>query len=194
MNTTLRRSQLYRRHLEHGAQFEFEKATDSLVVAAYSNAGGEQRQATHLGLADLSTLPRAGFKGPGAPDWFRQQGVLASAPNHAQLQDDGSLVARLSHEELLVLSDLGLASVIADSLQKNWSMDTAERIWPLRRGDSHCWFAMTSELAAETLTQAAESLGITQSAVSQTIKQLEEQTATELVVRSSRPIKLTPSG
>lgn len=53
-------------------------------------------------------------------------------------------------------------------------------------------FAAVAE--AKTLTEAGASLGITQSAVSQTIKQLEEQTATDLVVRSSRPIKLTAGG
>jgi DNA-binding transcriptional LysR family regulator len=53
-------------------------------------------------------------------------------------------------------------------------------------------FAAVTE--SETLTQAAERLGITQSAVSQTIKQLELQTQTQLVVTRSRPIKLTPSG
>tara|TARA_B100000767_G_scaffold38728_1_gene32651 strand:- start:1324 stop:2301 length:978 start_codon:yes stop_codon:yes gene_type:complete len=47
---------------------------------------------------------------------------------------------------------------------------------------------------SQTLTQAAEQLGITQSAVSQTIKQLEIQTDTQLVITRSRPIKLTPSG
>jgi DNA-binding transcriptional LysR family regulator len=47
---------------------------------------------------------------------------------------------------------------------------------------------------AESLTQAAERLGITQSAVSQTIKQLELQAESQLVVTRSRPIKLTPSG
>ena len=47
---------------------------------------------------------------------------------------------------------------------------------------------------AETLTQAAERLGITQSAVSQTLKQIEQKTETQLVVTRSRPIKLTPSG
>ena len=41
---------------------------------------------------------------------------------------------------------------------------------------------------SETLTQAAKYLGITQSAVSQAIKQLEAQTASELVIRRSRPI------
>ena len=40
-------------------------------------------------------------------------------------------------------------------------------------------FAAISE--AETLTQAAERLGITQSAVSQTLKQIELQTETQLV-------------
>lgn len=53
-------------------------------------------------------------------------------------------------------------------------------------------FAAVSE--ADTLTRAAERLGITQSAVSQTIKQLELQTETQLVDTRSRPIKLTPSG
>ena len=47
---------------------------------------------------------------------------------------------------------------------------------------------------AETLTQAADRIGITQSAVSQAIKQLEEQTEVELIMRRSRPIRLTPGG
>lgn len=53
-------------------------------------------------------------------------------------------------------------------------------------------FSVVAE--SETLTKAAERLGITQSAVSQAIKQLEEQTRTNLVARRSRPIKLTQSG
>ena len=47
---------------------------------------------------------------------------------------------------------------------------------------------------SETLTQAGEKLNITQSAVSQALKQLESQLGAELVVRRSRPLKLTPSG
>lgn len=47
---------------------------------------------------------------------------------------------------------------------------------------------------AETLTHAAQRLGITQSAVSQAIKQIEELTEVDLIVRRSRPIKLTQSG
>lgn len=47
---------------------------------------------------------------------------------------------------------------------------------------------------SETLTSAAKRLGVTQSAVSQAIAQLEGLAATELVVRRSRPIRLTPAG
>lgn len=47
---------------------------------------------------------------------------------------------------------------------------------------------------SETLTSAAEKLGVTQSAVSQALAQLESLTATELIVRRSRPIRLTPAG
>lgn len=47
---------------------------------------------------------------------------------------------------------------------------------------------------SETLTSAAEKLGVTQSAVSQAIAQLEVVVGTELVVRRSRPIQLTPAG
>jgi DNA-binding transcriptional LysR family regulator len=47
---------------------------------------------------------------------------------------------------------------------------------------------------SETLTNAAKKLGITQSAVSQAIAQLEDLTNAELVVRRLRPIKMTPAG
>ncbi|MEM7084018.1 MAG: LysR family transcriptional regulator [Pseudomonadota bacterium] len=53
-------------------------------------------------------------------------------------------------------------------------------------------FSVVAE--STTLTQAATRLGVTQSAVSQAIKQIEQLTQTTLVVRRSRPIKLTPSG
>lgn len=53
-------------------------------------------------------------------------------------------------------------------------------------------FAAVAE--SETLTEAAQKLGVTQSAVSQAISQLEELTKTELVVRRSKPIQMTPAG
>ncbi|MFT5135683.1 MAG: DNA-binding transcriptional LysR family regulator [Arenicella sp.] len=53
-------------------------------------------------------------------------------------------------------------------------------------------FAIVAE--SETLTQAALRLGISQSAVSQAIKLIEENAEALLIVRRSRPIKLTQSG
>lgn len=47
---------------------------------------------------------------------------------------------------------------------------------------------------SETITQAAERLQFTQSAVSQALKQLEQQLSVSLVVRRSRPTQLTLSG
>ena len=70
--TALRRSQLYRRHIEMGAVFEALSdgtAGNSAVVSHYRTSEEELTQAQHLGLADLSTLPRMGFKGLGTPGW-----------------------------------------------------------------------------------------------------------------------------
>ena len=53
-------------------------------------------------------------------------------------------------------------------------------------------FSVVAE--SETLTSAAKKLGITQSAVSQAITQLEDLTSSELVVRRLRPIQMTPAG
>lgn len=47
---------------------------------------------------------------------------------------------------------------------------------------------------SDTLTHAADRLGISQSAVSQAISQLEQTTECALVIRRSKPIKLTPAG
>ncbi len=53
-------------------------------------------------------------------------------------------------------------------------------------------FSVVAE--SETLTSAAKKLGVTQSAVSQAIAQLEDLTNVELVVRRLRPIQMTPAG
>ncbi|WP_010323799.1 LysR family transcriptional regulator [Marinobacterium stanieri] len=53
-------------------------------------------------------------------------------------------------------------------------------------------FVCTAE--SESLTDAAQRLGVTQSAVSQTLKQLETQLGTTLVVRRTRPLRLTAAG
>ncbi|MGZ7460028.1 LysR family transcriptional regulator [Pseudomonas sp. Ma2-10] len=47
---------------------------------------------------------------------------------------------------------------------------------------------------SQSLTEAAKRLGITQPAVSQCLKQLEEQVGTQLVVRRTSPVQLTVAG
>ena len=47
---------------------------------------------------------------------------------------------------------------------------------------------------SESLTDAAQRLGVTQSAVSQTLKQLEATLGTVLVIRRPRPLRLTAAG
>ena len=53
-------------------------------------------------------------------------------------------------------------------------------------------FVAVSE--SDTLSEAARKLKVTQSAVSQTIMSLEESTRCTLIIRRSKPIKLTPAG
>ncbi len=161
--TALRRSQLYRRHIEMGAVFEplsDGTAGDSAVVCHYGTNNQEQEltQAQHLGLADLSTLPRMGFKGLGAPDWAAAQGIqLPAQPNQATLQTDGTLVARLSQSELLLASNLnGLSESIesiAKTTQSARNSELPERVYSLPRSDSHSWLVLCGSRAAETLAK-----------------------------------------
>ena len=146
------RSQIYRRHISAGARFE--EVDDSAVVAAYAEAGDEVHQATHLALADLSTLPRTGFKGTGAPGWLEEHGAqLPNSPNQAARQEDGILVARLSIDELLILSGLNSDSTLPAILQDRWSIESAKRVYSLPRRDSQCWFALSGEHAPTTLAK-----------------------------------------
>jgi sarcosine oxidase subunit gamma len=148
----MRRSQLYRWHLAAGA--EYEEHGDAGAVNYYSGSDNEHELALQLGLIDLSTLPRTGFKGRGAPTWIALQGPeLPERPNRARVHTDGSLVVRLSQEELLVLSDLQLNATLADQLQQDWSIDTTDGVYLLPRADSHCWFALTGRYAAETFSK-----------------------------------------
>jgi len=146
-----RRSQLYRWHLHAGA--EYGEQGDGLVQR-YFGDDEEHELAMHLGLADLSTLPRSGLKGRGAPLWSQHQGIaLPHSPNCACLHTDGSLIARLSQEELLVLSDLHMCASLPDDLQHSGSIESAEGAYLLPRADSHCWFALTGRHATQTFSK-----------------------------------------
>ncbi len=147
-----RRSQLYRRHIATGAAFK--AVANILTVDAYSKTIEEVQKASHLGLADLSTHPRLGFKGSGALSWLNQQKLqLPENPNQAVQQAKGSLIARLSQEEFLILNDLDMASLTAEKLEARYSLDSTDGVYLLPRNDSHCWLALTGIQAPDCLAK-----------------------------------------
>jgi len=101
-----------------------------------------------LSLADLSLLPRTGFKGRGAPDWLAAIGVdLPPAPNLAVRQADGTLVARLSNEEHVLLSPQSGDAGTVERLDAAWSLDGAPGCYRLPRADSHAWLRVAGARA-----------------------------------------------
>ena len=152
----LRRTPLYRLHLQAGA--EFEELEDTAIVAAYGDVYADEhehtRQAEKLGLADLTPLSRIGFKGAGATAWVESQGVVIPAQaNRNHSLRAGTVSARLSAQEILILSDLDASSQLPLTLENAWSRRTAVNTWLLPRRDSHCWFALSGTAAAEALSK-----------------------------------------
>ncbi|MFQ5660117.1 MAG: sarcosine oxidase [Gammaproteobacteria bacterium] len=146
------RSQLYRKHLDSGARFE--PFADTIAVAEYAGTGDEAGQAVRLALADLSTLPRTGFKGAGAPGWLEEQGAqVPESPNQSVRQKDGGVIARLSMEEFLILNSLIPDSTLAIRLQDRRRFESAKEVYVLPRRDSHCWLALTGTYAGTTLAK-----------------------------------------
>lgn len=146
------RSQLYRWHIAREASFFNEKG--ATFVANYGGEQGEAQQADSLGLVDLSTLTRTGFKGRGAQKWVEAQGAdLPGQPNQAKLQKDGSLLLSLSWEELLLISDIEQESRCVENLEDQYSLDSVVHTYLLPRRDSHSCFALTGRYAEETLSK-----------------------------------------
>ncbi|MGY0399414.1 MAG: sarcosine oxidase [Ostreibacterium sp.] len=153
---SIRRSQLYRLHEQANAVFA--EVDGAVYVDHYtelaSQSMSEADQYKHLGLADLSTLSRIGFKGRGAPTWLTEQGAqLPEQPNTALPQSDGSLLVRLSSQELLLLQSLQKSSVLIKNVQDNMGSAAAEASYFLPRADSHCWLVLTGEYAPQALAK-----------------------------------------
>ena len=99
----IRRSHLYRVCRDAGAHWI--DMNGFAMPAHYGDAAVEAKAAAHLAIADLTALPRSGFKGWGMADWASGQGVVLPEPNLATRQQDGTLACRLSSGELLLLAD-----------------------------------------------------------------------------------------
>lgn len=105
-----------------------------------------------LALFDLSPLPRIGFKGRGTMEAMRRRGVvLEAAPNRAFAQPDGSLCLVLAASEVLLLSSLSGDGSRFDAWMRDYRLEDGEGTYPLLRGDSHVWLALSGRLVPEML-------------------------------------------
>jgi len=96
--------------------------------------------AAELSLVDLSPLPRAGIKGSDLSSWIEWKSYeIGEESNRAYAQRDRVLIARLSAGELMLLSDPADPSMDAMS----FSLEMSYSCYPVRRQDSHYWFALT---------------------------------------------------
>ncbi len=144
-----RRSFVYRQLAAAGAAFD--AIADGALAVHFGDAASEAETARRMGLADLSVLPRGGFKGPGTSEWLAGQGLTLPAVNEAAAQAQGGLAARLGPEEVLVLGGLDGADDLVSRLGEAWASGPAgtARGSPVPRRDSQAWFVVTGEHAAE---------------------------------------------
>jgi sarcosine oxidase, subunit gamma len=152
----LRRSFCWRKLVEAGARFE--ELNGAAVAMRYANATDEDDTARRLGLADLSPLPRVGFKGKGTADWLASQGLtLPTEPNRTAAQSDGSLALRLAQEEIFLLGNLKGEAGLGRTLHDGWvaagTPPASARGFLLPRAETHAWFLVTGENAAEMLAK-----------------------------------------
>lgn len=147
-----RRSFVARKLAAAGAAFE--ACGEAAVAQDFGDAAGERDTAATLGLADLSPLARAGFKGAGTVAWLEAQGVTVPAEsNRAARQAGGALAVRLAPAEVLILGDKNDAGEgLPGRLERAWAGESLPperpRGYPVPRRDSHAWFLVTGERAA----------------------------------------------
>ncbi len=141
------RSPVYRRLEAAGAVFA--AIGEAALVANLGDPAGETLAARTLGGADISVMPRVGFKGRGAVEWLTAQGVtLPPAANVAVAQADGARAIRLSASEVLILPDRAGRSSLAADLESAWRRETRlPRGYLLMRADTHAWFSVTGAAA-----------------------------------------------
>ncbi len=143
------RSFHYRTLIREGARFY--ALTDAALAADY---GGdpeiERAQTRRLGLADLSPVPRTGYKGRDALRWLRAQGLTIGYENNRAWRQDGShdaVVARLADTEALILGDTGATVSLCARLDKVHAAENPARCYHVPRRDGSAWFAVTGEHA-----------------------------------------------
>lgn len=146
-----RRSFVYRALQQAGARFA--PVSDAAIAVDFGRPlETEIAQARAMGLADLSVLPRTGFKGAGTVEWLTSQG-LAIGPdsNRAYAQRGGELAARLAPTEIFLIDSLAGTGDLVRRLEAawHWGSETPRTLigYPMPRSESHAWFLVTGEHA-----------------------------------------------
>ncbi|BGE66938.1 TPA: sarcosine oxidase [Pseudomonas aeruginosa] len=104
-------------------------------------------------LIDLTELPRVGFRGIDAAAFLNQRGYqLPEAPNRALTQEDGSLVARLSQTEYLLLGSLTDRGERIAAEESGWQL-SEQGNYLLPRQDSHAWLQLSGRHVAEVMAK-----------------------------------------
>ncbi len=146
-----RRSFIYRALQQAGARFA--AVNDASIAVDFGRpAEAEAAQARSMGIADLSVLPRIGFKGAGTVEWLTSQGLSIGADsNRAYPQAGGELAARLAPTEIFLIDSLAGRGELVQRLNAAWSWgnETPRRLigYPMPRAESHAWFLVTGERA-----------------------------------------------
>ena len=147
-----RRSFLYRELESAGASFE--ELNGSAIAVDYGDKKGELAQAQKLGICDLSTLRRTGFKGWNMANWLATQGaIMAEENNVTSHQADGTRIARLSPGEALVLGDYHGGGALIEKLDSAWSMENADGCYQVPRAETNFWLALTGTYTPALFTK-----------------------------------------
>ena len=152
-NAQLRRSFVYRKLLDMGAHFAPING-GSVAMDFGDDADDEATLARRLGIADLSPLPRTGFKGAGTIEWLQSQDVtIGPDSNRGYRQAGGETALRLAPGEILLIDSLAGSGSFIAKLNAAWSWGAgAPRKpigYPVPRADSHAWFAISGRHGAE---------------------------------------------
>jgi sarcosine oxidase subunit gamma len=148
----LRRSPIYRETQAAGAFCEV--INNGAVPMHYGSPDSELGRAQKMAIADLSGLPRTGFKGTGTVEWLQAQGLSIGADsNMAYRQEGGALAARLAPTEIFLIDGLDATGALIDRLNAAWAWGTEKPRkligYPMPRQDSHAWFMITGQHAPD---------------------------------------------
>jgi len=145
-STPARRSPIYRTLAAAGARFV--SIGDAAIAARFGDAvefGVDS--ARRLSLADLSPLPRTGFKGRATPEFLSQQGIaIGEASNRAYPCGRNSCAVRLSPTEVLILGSRDGDDNLCSCLEDAWLAGTGI-VFHVPRRDGTFWFAVTGSEA-----------------------------------------------